>query len=120
MSRAAFPAFMPAPMVSGFSQTPDFGMLVTEMDSGPDKQRPRNSVAKIPRAVQYTVHGLDKRNDFERWVRADLAGGSLWFDWPDQLSGTTKIARIVGGKVEYSPVDSINIWLVKFTLETYG
>ena len=107
-------------MVSGFQQSPDFGMLVTQMDSGPDKQRPRNSIAIIQRTVQFIVDSLANRNAFEDWVRDALAGGSLWFNWPDPLRGTTKLARIVGGKVEYSPTDSRQTWIIKFTLETYG
>ncbi|MDM8356676.1 hypothetical protein [Pandoraea communis] len=120
MTTPTFPSYMPSPMIAGFAQSPDFGMLVTQMDSGPDKQRPRNSVAIIQRTLQFLVESLANRNAFEVWVRDSVAGGSLWFNWPDPLSGTTKLARIVGGKVDYAPSDSVNSWAVKFTLETYG
>lgn len=111
---------MPAPMVSGFQHAPDFGVLVTQMDSGPDKQRPRNSTAIITRTVQFMVESLANRNAFENWVRDSLSGGVLWFNWTDPLDGVTKLARIAGGRVTYSPSDSINAWVVSFSMETYG
>ncbi|VVD74359.1 hypothetical protein [Pandoraea commovens] len=118
--RPAFPSYMPAPMASSFTQSPDFAVLVTEMDAGPDKQRPRNSLAKVTRSVEFMLDGIDKRNAFEEWVRVDLAGGVLWFDWRDPLTGSMKIAKIAGGKVEYSSQGSYRIWQVRFSLETYG
>ncbi|AHB05619.1 hypothetical protein U875_09690 [Pandoraea pnomenusa 3kgm] len=118
--RPQFPSYMRAPLVASFTQSPDFAVLVTSMDAGPDKQRPRNSVARVSRSVQFFVEGLERRNAFEKWVRDDLSGGVLWFDWQDPLSGTTKIARIVGGNVEYSSQGSRDVWFVKFNLETYG
>lgn len=120
MTTPTFPAYMPAPMIAGFKQSPDFGMLVTQMDAGPDKQRPRNSVAIITRTVQFIVNSLANRNAFEAWVRDSLSGGSLWFNWTDPLDGATKLARIVGGKVEYVPSESVNAWAISFSMETYG
>ncbi|WP_174978019.1 hypothetical protein [Pandoraea bronchicola] len=111
---------MPAPMASAFTQSPDYAVITTEMDAGPDKQRPRNSLAKVSRSVQFILDKLDKRNAFEEWLRVDLSGGVLWFDWRDPLYGTTKIARIVGGKVEFSSQGSLDVWVVRFTMETYG
>lgn len=120
MTIPTFPAYMPAPMISGFQQSPDFAMLVTQMDSGPDKQRPRNSVPIIPRTIQYGIGNLADRNSFEAWVNTTLIGGSLFFNWPDPLSATTKLGRIVGGKVDYSLDSSGSTWIVKLTIETYG
>lgn len=120
MTTPTFPAYMEAPLVSGFQQSPDFGVLVTQMDSGPDKQRPRNSKAIISRQVQFMVNSLANRNAFEVWVRDSLLGGSIFFNWTDPLDGVTKLARIVGGKVDYSPADSRQSWIIKFSMETYG
>ncbi|WP_341249064.1 hypothetical protein [Cupriavidus pauculus] len=120
MTTPTFPSYMPLPTAAAFQQTPDYGVLVTEMESGPDKQRPRNTRAIVSRTMQFVVASLTVRNDFENWVRDDLAGGTLWFNWNDPLTGTTKLARIVGGRVEYAAVARRQIWTVKFTLETYG
>lgn len=114
-----FPAYMPSPMLSGFKHSPDFSMLVTQMDAGPDKQRPRNSTAIIQRAVQYGI-SLENRQLFEAWVRDTLFGGSLFFNWPDPLSLTSKLGRIVGGKVDYTPDSAGTTWILNLVIETYG
>lgn len=119
-SNPTLPAYMPYPMIGGFQQTSDFAMLVTQMDSGPDKQRPRYSVPVIQRSVQYGLPSLANRNAFELWVRDTLVGGSLYFNWPDPLTGTTKPVRIVGGKVNYTMESGGCSWIIQFNIEAYS
>lgn len=119
-SNPTLPTYMPYPMIGGFQQTADFAMLVTQMDSGPDKQRPRYSIPVIQRSVQYSVPSLANRNAFELWVRDTLVGGSQYFNWPDPLSGTTKPVRIVGGKVNYTMESGGCSWIIQFNIEAYS
>lgn len=120
MTMPSFPAYMTKPMISGFSQSPDFSMLTTQITPGIIKQNPRNPTAVIPRMLQYGIGTLANRNAFETWVNTTLVGGSLYFTWPDPLSGTNKIARIVGGKVDYTLDGSGSTWIARMTIETYG
>jgi hypothetical protein len=120
MTMPSFPAYMPAPMISGFSQSPDPNMLTTQVTPGIVEDAPRNPTPVIPRVLQYGITSLANRNAFEAWVNTTLIGGSLFFTWPDPLSGTSKIARIVGGKVSFTLDSSGGIWIAALTIETYG
>lgn len=104
----------------GFSEQPDFKVDRTEMESGPAKQAPINSLATVPRPMTLAIKEKADYLSFRTWVRVDLVNGSGWFDWTDPIDGVTKSARIVGGRYEASPGPGLRNWRIKTTFETWG
>lgn len=92
----------------------------TEMESGPQKQRRKQSTTMIERQVTYVFSAANYAS-FKTWFKDTALFGSLWFNWFDPVTSTTKDGRIVGGQIEAAPVDpKLSAWRVNFVLETYA
>lgn len=105
-------------IVAGYGEEADFGVLRTEMDNGISKQRARFSKPIVTRDVQILVLSAMDKAAFDAWLRDDLAGGARWFDFTDPLDGTTKQARLVGGKIKWSTPGAV--WIASGQIETLG
>lgn len=106
--------------ITGFSETPDFGMARTDTDSGYAKQRSRFSKEVVSRECSVLFLTLADRNAFRGWVKTGLHNGADFFLWADPLEDNLqKLARIVNGKVTYEPQGG-NMHTAKFTMETIG
>lgn len=114
---STFPAYAKV-LLAGFTETPDFGVLRTEMDSGIAKQRPTRSVPIVTRDVVIHLETLADKNSFGTWLKNDLNGGTGWFDWLDPLDGLVKQTRIVGGKLQWTSPGKV--WRASGQLETVG
>ncbi|GAB2913675.1 hypothetical protein [Paralcaligenes ginsengisoli] len=112
-----FPSYAKV-LLPGYGETPDFGVLRTDMDGGLAKQRPRWSKAIVTRDANVMVKKLADKLLFDAWFEADLNGGAGWFDWADPLDSVTKQTRIVSGKLKWSSPGIV--WLAAVQLETVG
>lgn len=114
---ATFPSYAKL-LRAGYSEEPDYGVLRTEMDGGIAKQRPRYTTPIVTREAQIKVRSKADKALFDEWVRTELNGGAGWFTWADPLSGTSKQARIVGGKCQWTSPGIV--WVAACQIETIG
>lgn len=114
---AVFPTYARL-ILEGYSETPDYGVLRTEMDNGLAKQRARRSKPIVSRNAAVMVQSLEDRLEFDQWMDQDLHGGAGWFDFR-ALAGTVRPARIVGGRISWTSPGG-GIWLGQVQIETVG
>ncbi|SOE48109.1 hypothetical protein [Orrella dioscoreae] len=105
-------------LLQGYTETPDYGVLRTEMDNGIAKQRPTRSLAIVTRAATIHVGVLANKLLFDEWARTAISGGAGWFNWTDPLTQTVKQTRIVGGRYEWSSPGKV--WRATCQIETVG
>lgn len=105
-------------LLPGFTETPDYGVLRTDMDGGIAKQRPQWTVAIVTRDVVIHVDDLAHKNAFDQWLRDDLNRGVAWFEWLDPLDSVLKQARIVSGKISWTSPG--RVWRAAAQMETVG
>lgn len=116
-SEITWPLSLPqSPLVDGYAETPDYDVIVTEMDAGPKRQRRRSSAAPEARTVKYV---LDKaqRATLKTFLNEN-AGRSFW--WPDPTEDRAyRYVRVSGGaEVQISPAAGTH-WYATFTLEIW-
>lgn len=105
-------------LLDGFSEQPRPGVLRTDMDSGPPKQAPIESLLLNQRPVVYLFKSKADYQTFFSWWR-DTIVRTGWFDWTDPVSATTKRARIAGGQIQPRPRrGDLGSWEVSMVLET--
>lgn len=77
---AAWPATLPAPLLSGYSLQLADNVARTDMDSGPGRAR-RRSAARNDRVTVAWVLTAAQMGDFRDWFddAAQAAGGAGWF-----------------------------------------
>lgn len=97
---ATFPSYADI-LLGGYSETQDTGVKRTETDGGIAKQRPGWSIPVVRRSASISVASLTDKQAFDTWMKNELAGGALWFDFTDPVDGKTKRAQIVGGTVTW-------------------
>lgn len=86
-----WPATLPqAPLADGYHEGGPGGLLVREPDAGPPEVRRRSTAGRQPIAAQYAVTAAQLAT-FELFVRDDLAGGALAFDWPHPRLGPVSV-----------------------------
>src|SRR3546814_18493632 len=104
MTLPVWPPYVKGIVRDGYRETPDYGVLRTEMDAGLAKQRARFSKPIKTRECTLIVTSTALKQDFEAWFEQDLAGGAGWFTFPDPVDGVEKSARIVGGAIRWKPI----------------
>jgi len=115
---ATFPSYAVI-VQGGYSESPDYGVIRSEMDGGLAKQRPRWSKAIVTRDVTIEVVTKANKGLFDAWAKTDLNGGAGWFTWTDPLDDIAKQTRIVGGKYKWGePLGPI--WRAQCQIETIG
>jgi hypothetical protein len=105
-------------MVEGYAETPDYGVLRTEMDNSIAKQRPRRSLPIVIREVRLKVGTREDKVDFDDWFKNDINGGSGFFTYVDPIDEISKQARFVNGEIRW--VTPGNVWFIEAQLETIG
>lgn len=117
-----FPSY-PTLNFSGHTYSPQVAVQRTQFEDGAVRQHMYVSRNLVRRRVEYTLCDADDFLQFRFWVRDDLRRGALWFMWRDPLrekEGSTELtrARIVEGKVEYTPLEAtLGMWTASFELE---
>jgi hypothetical protein len=72
------------------------GFLETEVDAGPSQARRQTTAKPFEISAVFRIRRADYQTLFLPWWRDTLAGGVLWFDWTEPLSGAAVEARILG------------------------
>lgn len=114
---ATFPSYARI-ILPGYSETPDYGVLRSDMDGGIAKQRARWSRPIVTRDVQILVRSRQEKLLLDEWMREELAGGAGWFDYYDCLDEKTKQARIVAGRIQWSSPGVV--WIGQAQIESIG
>lgn len=95
----------------------------TEMETGPVKQRRRQTRTMVERPdVKYILTAAEFEG-FLDWYYNDIGYGSLWFDWDDPITtpATSREVRMVSGQFTARPVNAHGTHHeVTFTLEHYS
>jgi hypothetical protein len=105
-------------LLEGYEESPDFGVLRSDMDNSVAKQRPRRSLPIVTRSVKIKVENKNEKALFDEWFKDDLNGGSGFFNYVDPLDGQTKQARFVSGVIRWTSPGVI--WIAEAELETIG
>lgn len=112
-----WPVSLPqVPLVDGYSEQPDYDIIVTEMDTGPKRQRRRSSAGMESRPVKYLLD-WGQRKIIKEFLEAN-AGRSFW--WPDPTeAGNYRYVRLKGDtEVQIVSAGPLN-WHVTFTVEIW-
>lgn len=117
MAGPAFPAYARM-LAEGYGETPDYGMLRSEMDGGLAKQRPTRTKAIVTRTVRVMVTSTADKINFDTYHRLSLSGGAGWFTFTDPVDRVSKQGRLVGGAIAWSK--SGPLWLFNASIETVG
>lgn len=105
----------------GFAEQRGKGGLVrSQMESGPAKQRRVATRTMVTRSVRLRIDTKANYLAFVEWFKTDLAMGADWFTFTDPVDGVIKLGRFVGGEYSASPQGSNEYWTVTATLETWG
>jgi hypothetical protein len=119
----AFPAYAVL-LFEGFSEQRESALLRTEMEDGPPKQVRIRGKVLVTRPIKIGLNSLQDYRSFIAWFSNDLAEGSLWFDFNDPVSGTTKQARFVVDStngLEGTPLNPHLVnWSISTSIETWG
>lgn len=108
-------------LYDGYTQKRESGIIRTEMESGPPRQARFKSRVMINRPVKLYINGVSNFQAFETWFMNDLAGGSLFFNMTDPVSGSTIEARFMGGTYVAKPLSSaMNDWEIQCELENWS
>lgn len=119
MADISFPAYGKL-MTGQMSERPIPIVERTEMESGPQKQRRKQSRTMVERDITYIFSAAEYAT-FKTWFYTTSLYGSKFFNWTDPVTSTTKDARIVGGAIEAAPINpKLSAWRVSFVLETYS
>jgi len=112
---AVWPDTLPTKMLrDGFGGGMGDGRLRTQTDTGPGKTRNRFSAVVQP--VSGTMRMTeDQRAILEAFVRDDLDGGTLGFEFPAQWGSGTWIVQIADDMPAWQPV-GVGAWDVALNL----
>lgn len=117
---ATLPSYVKV-LFDGYSQTRESGLLRTEMESGPPRQARFKTRVMITRPVKLFIEGKSNFTAFETWFMNDLAGGSLFFNMADPVSGATIQARFVGGTYSAKPMTAaMQLWELSCNIENWS
>jgi hypothetical protein len=105
-------------MTGNYSEKVKANLDRTDMETGPAKTRPRQSLTTIERPVTYLFTAVEKAA-FKTWFKTTAKYGSLWFNWVDPDDGVTKDARIVDGAPDFKGLNvKLSHWYCTLNIET--
>lgn len=113
---ATWPVSLPQKsQTDGYRESPVSSVLRTSVDVGAPKQRRRYSASVKTLAISILVT-TDQIDTFEDFVRDDLQGGSLEFDWIHPRTEDPISARIINGDYSISNAGGPN-YFINFSIE---
>lgn len=117
-----WPTALPSVNLTGWKYTKQSAVLKSEMEIGPPKRRKRATShwAVLTGTLDLTQAQFEA---FTAFVETDLKGGIEYINWPDFISGNTKLAALsVDSKGELYTVTqtSENTFRVQLKLEIQG
>lgn len=89
----------------------------SEMEVGPDKTRPIQSVPMFNISFSVAVP-VSRFNEFNTWLRNDNLNGTAWFLLKDPFDGVKKRFRFVNPEFRWVKT-GVNLLMTEFTLEGY-
>lgn len=116
-SEITWPVSLPqSPLEDSYGETPDYGVMATEMECGPKRQRRRSSAATEPRTVRYILDAGQRRT-LRAFLEAN-AGRSFW--WPDSAEGGEYryVRPRAGSEAQIAPAGGL-YWYATLTLEVW-
>ena len=120
MATTNFPSYAKI-LFDGYAQQRESALLRTEMESGPPRQAKVKSRVMITRTVNIHLKTQAEFAAFETWYANDLKEGSIWFNYADPVTGTTKEARFVdGGYSAKFKTKVYGSWIVSAKIESWG
>jgi hypothetical protein len=118
MASINFPAYGSI-QFSGYNEKPRPIVYRTTMEGGPPKQARQYSQTFVERNITYRF-SASEFVQFKTWFYDTALHGSQWFNWNDPIDHTNKEARIVGGQINFAPMNARALyWMVSFVLESY-
>lgn len=91
-------------------------VIRSEMESGPVKQRPINSVPMFGLSFDVSINKA-KFTEFRTWFINDLLRGTLWFTMKDPITGQLIKVRFADTELEW--LKAGNLMRSSFVLEAY-
>lgn len=91
-------------------------VIRSEMEIGPQKTRPRQSIPMFNISMDVSIC-VDKERDFESWYQTQLKNGALWFTMKDPINGVKRRFRFV--EYEWGWSKAGNLLTSNFVLEAY-
>lgn len=88
-------------LLDGHQERADFGTQRAPMD-GLAKQRPRWSLPIVTRSVRLFVGRVEDRLAMDAFIRDELAGGALWFNFRDPVTGTTQRGQFIAESLQWT------------------
>lgn len=117
---ASFPTYAKI-LFDGYSQKRDSALIRTEMESGPPRQAKIVSRVMVTRAAKIYLSSKTDFQNFESWYKTTINEGSDWFDFVDPVSGSTILARFVGGGYQAQPMSAaMQNWQISANIESWG
>lgn len=117
---ATFPSYAKI-LFDSYSRKKESALIRTEMDSGPPKQAKFQSKVMLTRSVKIFFNSKADFINFETWYDTTLDQGSGWFDYVDELSGATILARFVNGGYESAPLSAkMDKWQINAKIESWN
>lgn len=115
-SEITWPVSLPqGPLVDSYGETPDYDVIVTDMDAGPKRQRRRSSAGTESRSVKYLLK-WEQKATMKDFLDGN-AGRSFW--WPDPTADVYRYVRVKGdSEIQFAPVGARH-WYVTMTLEIW-
>lgn len=108
-------------MRDGYKHQRESALLRSEMESGPPKQTKIKHRVMVTRTCTIYLKSKTDFESFELWYSSTIKEGTLWFNYLDPVSDSTKLARFVGGGYEAIPRANVKgAWLISAKIESWG
>lgn len=102
-----------------YTEELDRGLIVSEMEGGPGKQRPRFSSPMKTRRAKLVALSFEAKKAFTQWWDEDLAGGCLWFNFNEPFEQRMIEARFKMPKLSWRATTK-NLWEATVIIESVG
>lgn len=117
---ATFPTYAKI-LFQDYSRKKESALIRTEMESGPPKQAKYQSKVMLTRSVKIFFNSKADFINFETWYDVTLDQGSGWFDYVDEISGSTVSARFVNGGYTCAPLSAkMDKWQISAQIESWN
>lgn len=112
----AWPASLPQdPLLDGFTAEAPDNLEESEMDAGPPRTRRRFTAVEEAMTVSF-LFSRAQLNTFRAWLKNDIAGGALPYDWEHPIDNVPCRVRIPKGSLPTYEKLGTNVWRVSFAI----
>lgn len=111
----SYPAELPSPQISGYSEGTANLVIRSQMDQGPAKTRKRFTAGVKPVTMQTPPYTLEQVDIFDEWFRDEIASGASTFTMKNPRTNTTETFRFVNNP-SY-PASGDKLFIIRMELE---